>query len=65
MLESMCKNYPTSNEELSNINGISKGKAEKYGELFISKILEFVEKNSIRKNYPGSNGKRRSKKSKR
>tara|TARA_Y100001954_G_scaffold193972_1_gene209282 strand:- start:427 stop:2517 length:2091 start_codon:yes stop_codon:yes gene_type:complete len=50
MLESMCKNYPTSNEELSNINGISKGKAEKYGELFISKILEFVEKNSIRKN---------------
>ena len=26
MLESMCKNYPTSNEELSNINGISKEK---------------------------------------
>ena len=50
MLEDMCKIFPTSIEELSNINGISLGKAEKYGELFISEINSYVSKNKIEKN---------------
>ena len=50
MLEAMCKEYPTSIEELSNINGVSVGKAEKYGDLFISEIIDFVEKNNVKKN---------------
>ena len=50
MLEDMCKLFPTSIEELSNINGISLGKAEKYGEIFISEINSYVSKNKIEKN---------------
>ena len=49
MLESMCKLYPTSIEELSNINGVSTGKAEKYGTLFISEIKSYVEEKNIQK----------------
>ena len=50
MLEDMSKSFPTSVEELSNINGISLGKAEKYGEMFICEINSYVLKNKIEKN---------------
>jgi len=46
----MCKLYPTNIEELSNINGVSIGKAEKYGMLFISEIQSYVEEKNIQKN---------------
>ncbi len=45
----MATQYPTTMEELANISGVSKGKAERYGEQFIEMIEQYVEDNDIDK----------------
>lgn len=46
-LEDMCINYPISIEELSNIQGVGMGKAQKYGKELIEVIKKYVEDNEI------------------
>lgn len=46
-LEDMATNYPISMEEMGQITGVSKGKAERYGKPFVSLIKEYVELNQI------------------
>jgi ATP-dependent DNA helicase RecQ len=46
-LEDMATKYPITLEELSNINGVGKNKAIKFGEPFINYIAGFVKENNI------------------
>jgi ATP-dependent DNA helicase RecQ len=46
-LEEMATKYPITIEELCNIQGVSKGKAERYGKKFIEEIKKYVEENDI------------------
>jgi ATP-dependent DNA helicase RecQ len=46
-LEDMAINYPTSLEELEKIQGVSKGKALRYGKKFVELIAKYVEENDI------------------
>lgn len=46
-LQEMATNYPVSMEELSNISGVSMGKAQKYGKTFVEVIKKYVEDNEI------------------
>jgi ATP-dependent DNA helicase RecQ len=46
-LEEMATTYPTTEEELSQINGVGKGKIEKFGRPFIEAISDYVEENDI------------------
>ncbi len=46
-LEDMATQYPIHIDELSNITGVSKGKALKYGKPFIALIAKYVEDNDI------------------
>lgn len=46
-LEDMASQYPITMEELSNITGVSKGKAVRYGQKFIDLISEYVDENDI------------------
>ena len=46
-LEDMATKYPINIEELSNINGVGKNKAIKFGEPFINYIATYVEENGI------------------
>jgi len=46
-LEEMAIVYPTSKEELSSINGVGRGKIEKFGPPFIAAIKEYVIENDI------------------
>tara|TARA_S200000501_G_scaffold365415_1_gene398839 strand:- start:2662 stop:4830 length:2169 start_codon:yes stop_codon:yes gene_type:complete len=46
-LEDMSIQYPTTMEELRNIIGVGKGKAEKYGSEFIVAIRRYVDENNI------------------
>ncbi|MCD6010592.1 MAG: recQ [Flavipsychrobacter sp.] len=46
-LEDMATNYPTTIEELEKIQGVSKGKAIRYGKKFIELIAKYVEENDI------------------
>lgn len=46
-LEDMATQYPVSTEELTNITGVSRGKAMKYGSKFTKLISEYVEDNDI------------------
>jgi ATP-dependent DNA helicase RecQ len=46
-LEDMAIQYPITQEELTQIVGVGKGKAEKYGEPFLEVIKEYVEENDI------------------
>jgi len=48
-LEDMATNYPTTMEELEKIQGVSKGKALRYGRKFIDIIAKYVEENDISK----------------
>src|SRR5690606_7215785 len=48
-LEDMAINYPTTMEELERIQGVSKGKALKFGRKFIDLIAKYVEENDITK----------------
>lgn len=45
----MATNYPTTMEELERIQGVSKGKALKYGRKFIDLIAKYVSENDITK----------------
>jgi ATP-dependent DNA helicase RecQ len=46
-LEEMATKYPITLDELCNIQGVSKGKAERYGKKFIEEIKKYVEENDI------------------
>jgi ATP-dependent DNA helicase RecQ len=46
-LEDMAIKYPMNIEELGNINGVGKNKAQKFGEPFVSYIAEFVKEHQI------------------
>lgn len=46
-LEDMAINYPTTLEELEKIQGVSKGKAMRYGKKFVEVIAKYVEENDI------------------
>lgn len=48
-LEDMAINYPTTLEELEKIQGVSKGKAIRYGKKFVKLIEQYVEENDIDK----------------
>lgn len=48
-LEDMATNYPTTMEELEKIQGVSKGKAMKFGRKFIKLIAQYVEENEVDK----------------
>ena len=43
----MANQYPTSIEEMSKIQGVGIGKANKYGDRFIKEIKKYVEENDI------------------
>jgi ATP-dependent DNA helicase RecQ len=46
-LEEMATTYPTTREELSQINGVGMGKVVKFGKPFIDLISKYVEENDI------------------
>jgi ATP-dependent DNA helicase RecQ len=46
-LKDMCFHYPTSLEDLTNIQGVGSGKATRYGEPFIALIAKYVDENDI------------------
>jgi ATP-dependent DNA helicase RecQ len=46
-LEDMATQYPITMEDMSQITGVSKGKAERYGQPFIELILGYVEEHGI------------------
>jgi ATP-dependent DNA helicase RecQ len=46
-LEDMATNYPTTLEELEKIQGVSKGKAIRYGRKFVDLIGKYVTENEI------------------
>jgi ATP-dependent DNA helicase RecQ len=46
-LQEMATIYPITMEEMSNIAGVSMGKAQKYGKTFIDVIKKYVEENEI------------------
>ncbi len=48
-LQDMATMYPTTIPELEKINGVSKGKAVRYGKPFIDLIAKYVEENDIEK----------------
>jgi len=48
-LEDMATNYPTTLDELEKIQGVSKGKALRYGRKFVELIAKYVEENEIEK----------------
>jgi ATP-dependent DNA helicase RecQ len=46
-LEEMATLFPLNMEELSNITGVSTGKAQRYGKDFLAAIQKYVEENGI------------------
>ncbi|MCS6821454.1 MAG: DNA helicase RecQ [Microscillaceae bacterium] len=46
-LQEMATTYPTTKEELAQINGVGMGKVNKFGEPFIKLIAKYVEDNEI------------------
>jgi ATP-dependent DNA helicase RecQ len=48
-LEDMATQYPTTVQELEKIQGVSKGKAVRYGKQFVDVITKYVEENNITK----------------
>ncbi|GAA4467089.1 DNA helicase RecQ [Nemorincola caseinilytica] len=46
-LEDMATNYPTTLTELEKIQGVSKGKALRYGKKFVELIAKYVEENDV------------------
>ena len=46
-LEDMATIYPISSDEFANVQGVSKGKALRYGEQFSKVIFKYVEENDI------------------
>ena len=48
-LQDMATLYPTTTQELEKCQGVSKGKALRYGKPFIELIARYVEENNIEK----------------
>lgn len=48
-LQDMATMYPTTLDELANCQGVSKGKAMKFGKPFVELIARYVEENNIEK----------------
>jgi ATP-dependent DNA helicase RecQ len=48
-LQDMATMYPTTTDELARCQGVSKGKALKYGKPFMDVIAQYVEENNIEK----------------
>ena len=46
-LKDMCFQYPITIDELTNIQGVGTGKAQRYGEPFVALIYDYVEQNDI------------------
>lgn len=46
-LKDMCFQYPITLEELTNVQGVGNGKAQRYGEPFVALIKRYVEDNDI------------------
>jgi len=46
-LKDMCLQYPTTMEELTNIQGVGNGKATRYGAPFVRLVKDYVEENNI------------------
>ena len=46
-LRDMCLQYPITMDELTNIQGVGTGKAQRYGEPFVELIANYVETNDI------------------
>jgi ATP-dependent DNA helicase RecQ len=46
-LEDMATQYPTNLEQLEKISGVSKGKAQRYGQQFVELIASYVEEHDI------------------
>lgn len=46
-LEEMATTYPTTREELAQVNGVGMGKVNKFGKEFIEAIKQYVEENDI------------------
>ncbi len=46
-LEDMATHYPITMDDMSNISGVSKGKAMRYGKPFLELIRQYVEENNI------------------
>jgi ATP-dependent DNA helicase RecQ len=46
-LDEMATTYPTTREELSRVNGVGRGKVEKFGQPFIDAIKSYIEENEI------------------
>ncbi|MDH5476112.1 MAG: DNA helicase RecQ [Cyclobacteriaceae bacterium] len=46
-LEEMATTYPTTKEELAQVNGVGMGKVQKFGKFFIDEIEKYVNENDI------------------
>lgn len=46
-LEEMATTYPTTKEDLAQVNGVGMGKVNKFGQEFLETILKYVEDNDI------------------
>jgi ATP-dependent DNA helicase RecQ len=46
-LEEMATTYPTTQEEMAQINGVGMGKVVKFGKQFLDAIIRYVEENEI------------------
>ena len=46
-LEEMATTYPTTKEELAQVNGVGMGKVNKFGQPFLSLIEKYVDENDI------------------
>ncbi|CCG98314.1 ATP-dependent DNA helicase RecQ [Fibrella aestuarina BUZ 2] len=46
-MEEMATTYPTTREEMAQINGVGMGKVQKFGKPFIDLITKYVEENDI------------------
>ncbi|MFD3275045.1 RecQ family ATP-dependent DNA helicase [Aquirufa echingensis] len=46
-LEEMATTYPTTQEEMAQINGVGMGKVVKFGKQFLDTIIRYVEENEI------------------
>ena len=46
-MEEMATTYPTTREEMAQINGVGMGKVQKFGRQFIDLITKYVEENDI------------------
>jgi ATP-dependent DNA helicase RecQ len=46
-LEEMATTYPTTNEDLAQVNGVGMGKVNKFGKEFLETIQQYVDENDI------------------